>query len=63
MIKNFVFGRSAKQPGFSCCTDGARAVVAAALRHFSEVCVAVVDAAGKTGRTDDMTAIAARLVG
>lgn len=39
-----------------------RAVVTAAVRHFSEVPIAVLDAAGKTGRTDDMTALAARLV-
>ena len=38
-----------------------RAVVGAALKHFSEVPEAVLDAASRTGRTDDMTAVALRL--
>lgn len=38
-----------------------KATVSAAARHFSEVPVAILDAAGKTGRADDMTAVALRL--
>jgi len=34
----------------------------AALQHFSEVPVALLDAAGKTGRWDDMTVVALRLL-
>jgi len=40
-----------------------RAVVGAALNHFSEVPQAVLDAASRTGRADDMTAVALRLRG
>jgi len=36
-------------------------VVGAALEHFSEVPDAVLDAASRTGRADDMTAVALRL--
>jgi serine/threonine protein phosphatase PrpC len=36
-------------------------MVSAALKHFSEVPAAVLDAAGPTGRADDMTAVAVRL--
>jgi len=39
-----------------------KAVMAAALRHFSEVPQSILDAAGRTGRADDMTAVALRLV-
>ena len=39
-----------------------KTVVSAALKHFSEVPAAVLDAAGPTGRADDMTAVAVRLV-
>jgi len=38
-----------------------RAVVSAALKHFSEVPQAVLDAASRTGRADDMTAVGIRL--
>ena len=38
-----------------------RAVVGAALKHFSEVPEAVLDAASRTGRADDMTAVALRM--
>lgn len=38
-----------------------RAVVGAAMKHFSEVPQAVLDAASRTGRADDMTAVALRL--
>lgn len=40
-----------------------RAVRGVMLQHFSEVPVAVLTAAGKTGRWDDMTVVAMRLVG
>ena len=40
-----------------------RAVRGAMLGHFSEVPVAVLDAASRTGRWDDMTVVALRLVG
>jgi len=39
-----------------------RAVVGAALKHFSEVPQAVLDAACRTGRADDMTAVAVRVM-
>jgi hypothetical protein len=39
-----------------------KAVMAAALRHFSEVPQSILDAAGRTGRADDMTAVALRLM-
>lgn len=39
-----------------------KTVVSAALRHFSEVPAAILDAAGKAGRADDMTAVAIRRV-
>jgi serine/threonine protein phosphatase PrpC len=39
-----------------------KTVVSAALKHFSEVPAAVLDAAGPTGRADDKTAVAVRLV-
>jgi serine/threonine protein phosphatase PrpC len=39
-----------------------KAVMGAALRHFSEVPQSILDAAGRTGRADDMTAVALRLV-
>lgn len=38
-----------------------KTVVGAAVKHFSEVPQAILDAAGRTGRADDMTALAARL--
>ncbi|MGH9489829.1 MAG: hypothetical protein ACRD17_04915 [Terriglobales bacterium] len=38
-----------------------RAVVAAATRHPSELPGAVLDAASRAGRADDMTAVAARV--
>ena len=38
-----------------------KTVVSATLKHFSEVPAAVLDAAGPTGRADDMTAVAVRL--
>jgi serine/threonine protein phosphatase PrpC len=38
-----------------------KAVMSAAAKHFSEVPAAVLDAAGRTGRADDMTAVAVRL--
>jgi serine/threonine protein phosphatase PrpC len=38
-----------------------RVAVSAAVRHFSEVPAAILDAAGKTGRADDMSALALRL--
>lgn len=34
----------------------------AALQHFSEVPVALLDAAGKTGRYDDMTVVVLRII-
>lgn len=39
-----------------------KAVASAAVRHFSEVPAAILDAAGRTGRADDMTAVALRIV-
>ncbi|MFI5094766.1 MAG: PP2C family protein-serine/threonine phosphatase [Candidatus Acidiferrales bacterium] len=39
-----------------------KTVVSATVKHFSEVPAAVLDAAGRTGRTDDMTAVALRIV-
>ncbi|MFI5422167.1 MAG: SpoIIE family protein phosphatase [Nitrososphaerales archaeon] len=39
-----------------------KAVQSALGRHFSEVPVAILDAAGKAGRADDMTAVALRLL-
>jgi len=39
-----------------------KAVRKAALQHFSDVPVAVLDAAGRTGRWDDMTVVALRLI-
>ena len=33
-----------------------------AVRHFSEVPAAILDAAGRTGRSDDMSAVALRVV-
>jgi len=39
-----------------------RTVVGAAVKHLSEVPQAILDAAGRTGRADDMTALALRLV-
>lgn len=38
-----------------------RVAVTAAVKHFSEVPAAILDAAGKTGKADDMTALAVRL--
>jgi serine/threonine protein phosphatase PrpC len=38
------------------------AAVNAAVRHFSEVPAAILEAAGRTGRADDMTAIALKLI-
>jgi serine/threonine protein phosphatase PrpC len=38
-----------------------KTVVAATVRHFSEVPAAILDAAGRTGYADDMTAVAVRL--
>jgi serine/threonine protein phosphatase PrpC len=40
-----------------------KTVVTVAVRHFSEIPVAILDAAGRNGRADDMTAIALRLTG
>lgn len=39
-----------------------KAILSAVGKHFSEVPQAILDAAGRTGRADDMTAIAARVV-
>jgi|SRR5271167_3318773 len=39
-----------------------KTVVSAALKRFSEMPAAVLDAAGPTGKADDMTAVAVRLV-
>lgn len=39
-----------------------KAVVSAALKHFSEVPQAVLDASSRTGRPDDMTALALRIL-
>lgn len=39
-----------------------KAVQSALARHFSEIPAAILEAAGKTGRADDMTAVALRLV-
>lgn len=39
-----------------------KAVMSAAARHFSEVPAAILDAAGRMGRADDMTAVALRVV-
>jgi len=39
-----------------------KAVASAAARHFSEVPQAVLQAAGRTGRADDMTVVALRIV-
>jgi serine/threonine protein phosphatase PrpC len=39
-----------------------RTVTSAVLKHFSDVPSAILDAAGKAGRADDMTALALRLV-
>jgi len=38
-----------------------KTVVSAAARHFSEVPQAILQAAGRTGRADDMTAVALRI--
>lgn len=38
-----------------------RAVVSSMMKHFSDVPQAVLDAAGRTGRADDMTAVALRI--
>jgi serine/threonine protein phosphatase PrpC len=38
-----------------------KAVLSVAGRHFSEIPQAILDAAGKTGRADDMTALAMRV--
>ena len=38
-----------------------KTVVSAALKHFSEVPQAILDAAGRAGRADDMTAVALRV--
>jgi len=38
-----------------------KTVVSAYVRHFTEVPAAILDAAGKAGRADDMTALALRL--
>jgi serine/threonine protein phosphatase PrpC len=38
-----------------------KTVVSAALKHFSEVPAAILEATGPTGRADDMTAVALRL--
>jgi serine/threonine protein phosphatase PrpC len=65
--------REPAKPGdiFLLLTDGAwtplnlfllrRTVMSAAVRHFSDVPQAILDAAGRTGRADDMTAIVLRL--
>lgn len=39
-----------------------RTVMAAAMRHFTEIPGAILDAAGRTGRADDMTVVALRIV-
>lgn len=39
-----------------------KAVMSAAARHFSEVPAAILDAASRTSRADDMTAVALRVV-
>jgi hypothetical protein len=39
-----------------------KAVTSAAIKHLSEVPAAILDAAGRIGRADDMTAVAVRLV-
>jgi serine/threonine protein phosphatase PrpC len=39
-----------------------KCAVTAAVKHFSEVPAVILDAAGKTGRADDMTAVAVRIV-
>ncbi len=39
-----------------------KTVVTAAVMHFSEVPAAILNAAGRTGRADDMTAVAMKLV-
>jgi serine/threonine protein phosphatase PrpC len=39
-----------------------KTVVTAAVKHFSDVPAAILDAAGRTGRADDMTAVAVKLV-
>lgn len=39
-----------------------KAVAGAAARHFSEVPQAILQAAGRTGRADDMTTVAVRIV-
>lgn len=39
-----------------------KALASAAARHFSDVPGAILEAAGRTGRTDDMTAVALRVV-
>ena len=39
-----------------------KTVMTAALRHFTEIPGAILDAAGRTGRADDMTAVALRIV-
>ncbi len=38
-----------------------RTVMSAVVRHFADVPAAILDAAGRTGRADDMTAVAMRL--
>ncbi len=39
-----------------------KAAVTAAVEHFSEVPYAILDAAGRTGRADDMTVVALRII-
>jgi serine/threonine protein phosphatase PrpC len=39
-----------------------KTVMSAAVRHFSEIPAAILDAAGKNGRADDMTAVALRIL-
>ena len=39
-----------------------RTVMGAAVRHFTEIPGAILDVAGRSGRADDMTAVALRLV-
>lgn len=39
-----------------------KAVASAAARHFSDIPQAILEAAGRTGRADDMTAVAMRIV-
>jgi hypothetical protein len=39
-----------------------KAVQSAIGRHFSEVPPAILDAAGRTGRADDMTVVALRAI-